>query len=200
VQPTTQTSRNANNMPLPTFHAFSTSRTTVRPVQASDLSDLFEINGDDAVTQFLPYATWQSPEDGAAWLKRMEALTSSGSGHQLVILRKHDGKVIGTILLFKFDEASARFELGYVLGRAYWRQGYACEAIRAVCNSAFREMKARRIEAEVNPDNIASNALLRSLGFVHEGTLRKRWVAKGVTYDTNIFGCLSTEWSGDSNG
>ena len=181
-------------MALAPFTPISTRRVTIRAVGGQDLPDLLEINGDDEVTRFLPYATWRCALDGTTWLARMVALAQSGSGVQLVIARNTDDKVIGTVLLFRFDEASARVELGYVLGRPYWRQGLATEALRAVCEHAFGQLAVRHIEAEVNPDNDASNALLRSLGFVHEGYLRKRWVAKGVAYDTNLYGCLAHEW------
>lgn len=181
-------------MALPPFAPISTTRITIRAVSGQDLNDLFEVNGDEAVTRFLPYAAWQSPEDGAAWLARTEALAAAGTGIQLVIARNTDHKVIGTVLLFKFDEASLRVELGYVVGREHWRQGFAKEALRAVCQHAFHQLSVRRIEAEVNPDNKASNELLLALGFVHEGRLRKRWVAKDAAYDTNIYGCLAQEW------
>jgi ribosomal-protein-alanine N-acetyltransferase len=183
-------------MPLSHITPIHSGRIVVRPVTRSDLRDLLEINGDDEVTRYLPYATWQSPDDGTAWLARMQALGASGTGQQLVIAAAGDGKVIGTVLLFKFDEPSARVELGYVLGRAHWRQGLAREALRAVCGHAFGRLGIRRIEAEVNPDNLASNALLQRLGFMHEGRLRQRWVAKGVAYDTHIYGCLAQEWRG----
>jgi ribosomal-protein-alanine N-acetyltransferase len=55
-------------------------------------------------------------------------------------------------------------------------------------------MSVRRIEAQVNPDNVASNRLLRSVGFELEGTHRKRWVAKGVAYDTHFYGLLAEDW------
>ena len=51
----------------------------------------------------------------------------------------------------------------------------------------------RRLEAEVDPANAASGALLRSLGFAHEGRLRQRWTAKGRTYDVDAFGLLAGE-------
>jgi RimJ/RimL family protein N-acetyltransferase len=55
-------------------------------------------------------------------------------------------------------------------------------------------MGMRRIEAEVNPDNLASCALLAQVGFTLEGRLRKRWVAKGSAHDTNLYGCLAEDW------
>jgi RimJ/RimL family protein N-acetyltransferase len=147
------------------------------------------------LTRFLPYATWQSLADGTAWLERMNALAQTGTGQQLVVVRNEDSRLVGTVLLFRFDEGSARMEIGYVLGRAFWRKGLMREALTAVCAHAFASMGVRRIEAEVDPDNLASNRLLVRLGFTREGTLRKRWVAKGAAYDTHIYGCLAEEWS-----
>jgi len=165
-------------MALPEVVNIETARLAICKVSEEDLPDLLEINGDDAVTRFLPYATWKSLNDGTAWLKRMNILAESGTSRQLVIVRHTDNKVIGTALLFRYDEGSARIELGYVIGRTYWRQGYAGEALKALCDYAFRKLGIRRIEAEADPDNIASNMVLISLGFKKEGLLRKRWITK----------------------
>ncbi len=181
-------------MPLLTIDTIVTPRTTLREIRADDLPDLMEVNGDPEVTQYLPYATWQSLPDASAWLERMRKLMATGSARQLVIVRNADKKVIGTALLFKFEEGSNRLELGYALGRHYWKQGYASEALRALISNAFTAMRIRMLEAEVNPSNIASNALRRSLRFTQEGHLRERWVAKGVTYGVNIYGLLASEW------
>jgi ribosomal-protein-alanine N-acetyltransferase len=181
-------------MPLPAIASIRCPRLTVRPVAAADLPDLLAVNGDDEVTRFLPYATWRGLDDARAWLARMEALRAAGGAQQLVIERRADGRVVGTVLLFKHDEGSARAEIGYVVGRPHWRNGYAREALAGVCGHAFAELGLRRIEAEVNPDNIASHRLLLALGFVHEGRLRQRWVGKGRAYDTNVYGCLAGEW------
>jgi [ribosomal protein S5]-alanine N-acetyltransferase len=55
-------------------------------------------------------------------------------------------------------------------------------------------MALRRIEAEVNPLNIASGRLLLRLGFSKEGLLRQRWVVKGEVEDTELYGLLRHEW------
>lgn len=181
-------------MPLEPIVELQSQRLKLRPVAERDLQDLLEINGDPEVTRFLPYATWQSLDDGAGWLKRMDALAATGTGQQLVLVRKTDSKVVGTLLLFRFDEPSGRVELGFVLGRHWWRQGLMAEAVESVCAHVFSAMSLRRVEAEVNPANAASNQLLKRAGFTHEGTLRKRWVAKGEAYDTHFYGCLAEDW------
>ncbi len=182
-------------MSLPNIHAISSVKTSLREILAQDLFDLQEVNGDPEVTRFLPYATWESPEDASAWFERMSALTASGSARQLVIVRNSDTRVIGTALLFKYEETSRRLELGYVIGRSYWGQGYATDALRCLLNYVFGVMRIRRVEAEVNTENVASSAVLRKLGFTHEGLLRERWTAKGKTYGTNIYGLLVDEWA-----
>ena len=60
---------------------------------------------------------------------------------------------------------------------------------------AFGAMGMRRVEAEVDAGNDASNALLRRPGFVHEGVLRERRVAKGRAYGVHVYGLLASEWS-----
>jgi [ribosomal protein S5]-alanine N-acetyltransferase len=181
-------------MTFPTIATIRAERVVIRSVEEADLDDLMKINGDDDVTQFLPYDSWSSRDDAMAWLVRMQALGSAGTGQQLVIEETSQRRVIGTVLLFKFDASSARLELGYVVGQAHWRHGFAKEAIHAVCSHAFQHLSIRRIEAEVDPRNIGSNRLLKSVGFVQEGLLRKRWVDRGEASDSCFYGCLAEEW------
>lgn len=181
-------------MAFPGISRISAGRVVVRPVRRTDLPGLLEVNGDDEVTRFVPYPTWTSLADGEAWLGRVQGLVDSGAAQQLVIERLSDQRVIGAVLLFRHDAPSARLELGYVLGRAHWHQGLMSEALRAVCRQLFLGGAVRRIEAEVNPENVASCALLESLGFALEGRLRQRWVTKGRACDVNVYGCLADEW------
>ena len=181
-------------MPLSPPHTIESSRLLLRIVEESDLPALLRINGDDEVTRFLPYSTWTSIDDGQAWLARCHALAAQSTALQFVVLEKASASIIGTCLLFRHEPASERMELGYVLGRAHWGRGLMREALSALISHAFAAYGLRRLEAEVNPDNLASDALLRRLGFTHEGRLRKRWVAKGVVYDVNFYGLLGDEW------
>ena len=181
-------------MALKPVTTLETARLHIRPVVADDLPALHAINGDADVTRYLPYATWQTLQDGQSWLARMQALADAGTGQQLVLVDRATGTVVGTLLLFKHDEGSARLELGYVLGQAHWRQGLMAEAVRAVCGHAFSALGIRRIEAEVNPANQSSCRLLEAVGFTPEGLARQRWVAKGVAYDTRLYGLLASDW------
>ena len=174
--------------------ALASARLSIRLVEQADIAGLLAVNGDDAVTKHLPYPSWQSLADGQAWFERMRTLAATGTALQFVMADRATGAIVGSCLLFRFEEGSARAELGYVLGRAHWGLGLMHEALTALLGHAFGPMGLRRIEAEVNPANTASVKLLRQLGFTHEGLLRQRWTAKGVTYDVNLYGLLREEW------
>jgi len=171
-----------------------TERLTVRLVVDSDLPALMEVNSDDEVTALLPYAAWRSAVDAEAWLHRMRGIEATGLALQFVIVLKSAERAIGTCLLFRFEEASARAELGYALGRAHWGQGLMQEALAALLGSAFGTMGLRRLEAEVDTANGASTRLLQRLGFTKEGLLRQRWVTKGKAKDVEMYGLLRDEW------
>ncbi|MEO8923528.1 MAG: GNAT family protein [Caldimonas sp.] len=132
--------------------------------------------------------------DGKAWYERMSGIQATGLALQFAVVSKSTGKAIGTCLLFRFEAASARAEIGYVLGRAHWGQGLMREALAALLNGAFGGMALRRIEAEVNTRNHPSAALLVRLGFKKEGLLRQRWVTKGRAEDVEMYGLLRDEW------
>src|SRR5258706_2821684 len=132
--------------------------------------------------------------DAQAWLKRMCDLQASGSALQFVAIDKQAERAIGTVLLFRFEEASGRAEIGYTLGRAHWGKGYMPEALAALIDCAFGGMALRRLEAEVDPRNESSGPLLLRLGFTKEGLLRQRWITKGEAIDVEVYGLLRHEW------
>ena len=125
----------------------------------------------------------------------MAALQATGTALQFVIVEKQRGRAIGTCVLLRFDQDSARAELGDVLGRPHRGRGFMREATESPIDFAFAELSPRRleVEVEVDPKNEASTRLLRSLGFVREGVLHERWVVKGAATGVEIFGLSSRE-------
>jgi ribosomal-protein-alanine N-acetyltransferase len=172
-----------------------TERLAIRLVRHTDLPALLEINGDERITRYLPYDSWRDMADAQAWFDRAAARHQSGEGRQFVIALRATGEVIGACLLFRYDAAHARAELGYLLGRRWWGAGYAQEATAALIGYAFGQLGLRRLEADIDPLNLGSARLLERLGFSREGVLRERWNVKGRTSDAAIYGLLRRDWS-----
>jgi [ribosomal protein S5]-alanine N-acetyltransferase len=181
-------------MPFASPALFETERLLIRLVEEEDIPELFKTNGDDVVTKFLPYDTWQSVEDGKLWYEKICKLHTTKTVLQFVIINKDSDRVIGSCLLFHLQEASRRAEIGYVLGREFWRHGFAYEALTGLLCYAFEDCALHRLEAEIHPDNLASNNLILKLGFTCEGLLRQRWYSKGKFVDTKIYGLLNKEY------
>jgi [ribosomal protein S5]-alanine N-acetyltransferase len=59
--------------------------------------------------------------------------------------------------------------LGYYVGAPFAGQGYMSEGMRLTTRYAFTEMKLHRLEANIQPDNLPSIALIRKCGFRKEG-------------------------------
>jgi [ribosomal protein S5]-alanine N-acetyltransferase len=187
---------------------FRTQRLTLRPVNATDLRDLFLVNRDPEVTRYLPYPPWQSMDDANAWFERTKARFAEKAAAQFAI--RIDGsdtgegkgqRTIGNALLFQFDTQNEVAEIGYVIAREHWGKGYASEAMCPLIDHAFNALCFHRLEAKLDPRNLASARVLGKLGFVHEGTRRENWFEPaGVAdsdngrSDSGLYGLLRKEW------
>lgn len=71
--------------------------------------------------------------------------------------------------------------LGYYMFRGYERQGYMKWALGTIVKRAWKSMELHRLEANIQPGNVASIELVKALGFRKEGysprylKLRGRW-------------------------
>ena len=87
--------------------------------------------------------------------------------------------------------------IGYDLARAYWGQGIASEALRAMLRFGFERLNLHRVHTMTIADNHASVRLLERLGFTREGTRREHsWEDDGTFHDSALFGLLRREFLG----
>ncbi|MEZ0068354.1 RimJ/RimL family protein N-acetyltransferase [Streptacidiphilus sp. MAP12-20] len=84
-------------------------------------------------------------------------------------------------------------EVGYWTAPAQRRQGFTTEAVRAICDWAFRELGVARVEWLARVGNTGSRAVAEKAGFRFEGTLRSLLLHRGARYDAWIGGLLSTD-------
>ena len=59
--------------------------------------------------------------------------------------------------------------MGYWVGAAHTRRGYAREGVELCVRRAFEQLDLHRVEANIIPTNAPSLALVRALGFREEG-------------------------------
>ena len=83
-----------------------------------------------------------------------------------------DGTHIGE-LCFKGIDSTGSVEIGYGVSGKYEGHGYATEAVAAVVTWALQQPDVTRVEAETEPENIASQRVLEKCGFVVNGAVGK---------------------------
>lgn len=168
---------------------FKSERLTMRPTRVDDAEALFEAYGDVELMHYWSSASHATVEETRAYLTLR---IGKDDWRGWTILRKSDGRIIGT--LAAGDRRSGVTEIGYMLMRVAWGQGYAREAVTRLIDLLVREEGKRRIFADTDPDNDASNRLLESLGFQREGLLRGEWETHIGVRDTVAWGLLAEEW------
>ena len=84
--------------------------------------------------------------------------------------------------------------LGYQLFAGFTGKGYMTEAVDLGLSHAFLDLKLHRVEANVQPSNIPSIAVLRRNGFVKEGFSRRYLKINGRWRDHERWAILKEDW------
>lgn len=128
------------------------------------------------------HSPWVTPPVGPSSFEAL-ALRSQGPVHLGYLVRhaRTDALVgfinISNIVRGYFQSAY----LGYYAFSGHERQGLMRAALRLAVRLAFTELKLHRLEANIQPGNVASIALVQSCGFRKEGysprylKIRGRW-------------------------
>jgi [ribosomal protein S5]-alanine N-acetyltransferase len=183
---------------MPSFDqtALRTQRLRLRPLQHPDAAALFAIFADLRVARYLSKPPWSSIDVARERIARDIEAMGAGRYACFGIQEELNGKLLGECSLFNFHEQSRRAEVGYTLAFDCWGNGYMSEALSSLLEFGFGELTLNRVEADVDPRNVASARTLERLGFKKEGHLRERWIVAGEVSDSSLYGLLARDWSG----
>lgn len=84
--------------------------------------------------------------------------------------------------------------LGYYVGARFANQGYMTEAVELIVRYAFKTLKLHRVEANIQPQNKASIALVRRAGFTKEGYSKRYLKIGGRWRDHERWAITVEEW------
>jgi [ribosomal protein S5]-alanine N-acetyltransferase len=172
----------------------TTERLKLRPLAESDANRLFAIFSDPRVMRYWSSAPWSSIDAAHEMIARDTAALAAGQHLRLGMETVADGCLIGHCSLFNFNAQCQRCDIGYGMAFDAWGHGYMHEALTALLSYGFAELALNRVEADIDPRNVASAKTLERLGFQHEGFLRERWVVDGEVSDSGIYGLLRRDW------
>jgi [ribosomal protein S5]-alanine N-acetyltransferase len=126
-------------------------------------------------------------KDAEEWIAK--ATAQSPETHFAISI---DGQLAGGIGLERGDGDRIAIcdhcaEIGYWLGESYWGRGIMSEAVSALTEWAFAELRLVRIYAAVFARNPASVRVLMKAGFEYEGRLRARYYRDGEYIDGLLY-------------
>ena len=168
-------------------------RLRLRPPRADDADAVYAMYSDPAVMRYWSRPPMTDRAEAEAQLTRYADNFATRGGLTWAIAGEDDA-LVGTCALFHIEPAHRRAELGYALRASHWGQGLAGEAVALLLDWSFGTLGLHRIEADIDPRNAASRALLLRLGFRSEGLLRERYCVAGEVSDTEWLGLLAREW------
>ncbi len=170
-------------------------RVSLRWMDTPDLPAIYQIFSNPEVTRYWSWPAFTNTQQAQELLGKIHQHFAQKDLFQWGIARNSDNQIIGTCTLAHIDGDNRRAELGYILNRAHWGQGYVAEALALLLDFAFGPLNLRRLEADTDPRNLASIKTLLRLGFQQEGLLRERWEVAGEIQDALYFGLLAREWA-----
>lgn len=182
--------------PAPIPERLETPRLILRPFTMSDLDDVWAYASDPEVTRYTIFDFHQDRTTTEEYLSSV-LTRSTGDSHLFALEHRETHRVLGGCSIRNLDRRNSHAEMGYALARAYWNQGYATEAVRAVIAFGFRELDLNRVEAKCVPQHTASWRVMHKAGMTYEGILRQAEFFKGKFQDLAVYSILRSEWNGE---
>ena len=131
------------------------------------------------------------PTEFAKWMQRLREPSAEG----LIVGRLEDGAIVG---VFTISQIVRRFfqsaYLGYYAEHPFEGQGYMTDGLQLVLRHVFTTMRLHRIEANIQPANVASIALVKRAGFRLEGFSPRYLKVAGRWRDHQRWAMLIDDW------
>ncbi len=168
-----------------------TRRLLLREMTEGDIPDLEEMLLDPEVMYAYPHTfTKEDVENRLA--RQQQRYRQDGFGLWAVVLRS-TGEMVGQAgLTWQDCEGQPVLEVGYLLKKRFWHQGYASEAARACRDYAFRVLGAEKVSSIIKTDNLASIRVAQRNGMAREKAFTAHY------YNVPVPHYLYTVWKDDT--
>lgn len=160
---------------------------TLEKWKKEDAYDLMKICNETDRTYLSNRLPYPYTEENADWWLNMVSEKEGKRG----IFRsvRVDGEIVGNITVEQKEDVFVKdAELGYLLLPRMWSRGIMSEAVRRICEIAFKELDIVRITGQVYEPNAASRRILEKNGFELEGILKKAVFKEGKIWNLCVYG------------
>ena len=172
----------------------TTSRLLLREFCLDDHAAVHAFASDPEVVRHTDWGP-NEPQDTTAFLHEVAeyAHAAPRSAFALAMVDRADDALIGSIQLAVTSAQHRRAEMGFVLARSRWRNGYATEAAAALLRFGFQNLALHKVSATCDPANVGSARVLTKIGMRPEGHLHGHLHIRGQWCDRLLFAAVSAE-------
>ncbi|KFE63739.1 GCN5-related N-acetyltransferase [Hyalangium minutum] len=173
-----------------------TARLRLREFEEDDWRVTWPYESDPEVVRYQSHGV-RTPEESLKYIRdsRATATESPRRIHDLAVVLREDGRLVGRCGLKVVDLEQREGALWYVLDRSQWGKGYISEAAEAMLDFGFQTLGLHRVWADCDPRNEGSVKVVRRLGFRLEAHFRENVFLKGEWCDSLIHAILDREWA-----
>jgi RimJ/RimL family protein N-acetyltransferase len=155
----------------------------------TDLRCVEEASADPSIPEFTTVPAHYTEQEGRAWIERTLGRVKKREGLSLAIADARTGEALGAVALMSGPQAGT-VGIGYWVIERARRRRYASRAVSLVARWAITEAGLARVEALVEPENVASQRVLERAGFQREGYLRSYLCFETRRADAFIYSLL----------
>jgi RimJ/RimL family protein N-acetyltransferase len=154
----------------------------LRPYRSSDVDAYFRAH-DPEILRWLPKPMPYTREHARQFIEeRAPSGWLSGIATPFAVADEHD-ELVGNASLGPIDTDLRRAFIAYWTAPWARGRGVATAAASAICRWGFQALDIDIVLWEAEVDNSASRRVVEKVGFVFEGTLRKRLYLRGARVD-----------------
>ncbi|MFD1606824.1 GNAT family N-acetyltransferase [Oceanobacillus luteolus] len=169
-------------------------RIILLPFKEEDASRIRELANDKELADILGLPHPYELKHAEGWIAVQSELIKEGSEFPLAIVSKELDEIIGTITI-RVDKNNNKGELGYWIGKDYWGNGFATEAVHTIIQFGFTQLELNKIWAAALSRNTASILVLEKAGLQKEGTLKQDRLLHGKYEDVDVYGLLKLDYT-----
>lgn len=169
-----------------------TNNLVLRAIEKQDNALLLQLINDPETERML--GGWSFPSSSAHQENWFSSIVDDPATLRCILAEKErPEKAIGTVILSDIDMKNGTAEIHIKLAESGRGKGYGSEAITALVQYSFSELRIHCIYARVNDYNEASKRLFKKCGFEEEGVLRDRFYKSGRYVNVLSFSIINGE-------
>jgi N-acetyltransferase len=170
-------------------------RIRLEPMTQDHLAGLEAVAFDDRIWRYM--TTWvKTRDDLRQWIDAALQAGATGTSMPWVTILKADHRVIGSTRLYDLDRRHRTAGLGHTwLAPEFHGTGLNAEAKLLQLRYAFEELNLNRVALKTHHENLQSQAAMRKIGAVEEGTFRNHYLMPdGSPRHSVWFSIIRQDW------